>query len=88
MNASPAAEEDARQYVIENYTQILYKEKSKNAILQIDKDGHVVKEFFSFSEICQAFNVPRADNVFNVLKGRQKSAYGYYWMYKKDVKDT
>lgn len=82
------AEEDARQYVIENYTQILYEEKSKNAILQIDKDGHVVKEFFSFSEICQAFNVPRADNVFNVLKGRQKSAYGYYWMYKKDVKDT
>ena len=36
------AEEDARQYVIENYTQILYKEKSKNAILQIDKDEYML----------------------------------------------
>ena len=79
------AEKDARQYIIENYAQILYEERSKNAILQLDKDGNVVKEFFSFSEICQTFNKPRADNVFNVLKGRQKSAYGYHWKYKKDM---
>ena len=79
------ADEEARQYIAENYVQILEDERDKNTIVQIDKAGNVVKEFYSFNEICQAFNVPRADNVKNVLKGKQKSAYGYYWKYKKDA---
>ena len=60
-------------------------ERCKNAIVQLDKEGNVVKEFYSFNEICQAFNVPRADNVKNVLKGKQKSAYGYFWKYKEEM---
>ena len=79
------ARRDANQYIAENYAQIMDEERSKNAILQIDKDGKVVKEFYSFNDICQYFNVPRADNVRNVLKGRQKSAYGYFWKLKKDL---
>ena len=82
------AEEDTRIYISENYHQILNDERSKNAILQIDKDGNIIKEFYSLNEICHAFNVPRADNVSNVLKGRQKTAYGYYWKYKKNVSNT
>lgn len=74
---------DARCYIAENYDQILRDERCKNTIIQLDKDGNVVKEFYSFNEICQAFNVPRADNVKNVLKGKQKSAYGYFWKYKE-----
>lgn len=78
-------EEEASQYISNNYLKILEEEKNKNAIVQIDNDGQIVREFYSFNEICQAFDVPRADNVKNVLKGRQKSAYGYYWKYKKDL---
>lgn len=79
------AEEEARQYIADNYGNILNEEREKNAIAQIDKNGNVVREFYSFNEICQAFNVPRADNVRNVLKGKQKSAYGYFWKYKRDM---
>ena len=49
-------------------------------------NGNVAKEFHSFDEIISYFNVTRADNVKNALAGRQKSAYGYGWKYKKDLK--
>lgn len=79
------AEEEARNFITTNYAQILDEERSKNAVVQLDKEGNVIREFYSFNEICQAFNVPRADNVRNVLTGKQKSAYGYFWKYKKDM---
>lgn len=79
------AEFNARCYIAENYSQLLDAERSKNAIVQLDTNGNIVKEFYSFNEICQAFNVPRADNVKNVLKGKQKTAYGYIWKYKKEI---
>ena len=75
----------AEQYVREHGRQIISEVQSARTIVQIDKEGNVVREFTSFLEICQAFNVPRADNVRNVLKGKQKSAYGYYWKYKRDL---
>lgn len=79
------AQENAVRYINENYSEILNEERDKNAVVQIDKNGNIVREFNSFNEICQAFNVPRADNVRNVLHGRQKSAYGFFWKYKKDM---
>ena len=75
----------ATQYVKEHGRQIISEVQSALTIVQIDKEGKIVREFSSFLEICQAFNVPRADNVRNVLNGKQKSAYGYYWKYKKDM---
>jgi hypothetical protein len=75
----------AARYIREHERQIIDDVQSARTIVQIDKEGNVVREFSSFLEICQAFNVPRADNVRNVLKGKQKSAYGYYWKYKKDM---
>ncbi len=75
----------AARYVRENGRQIISNDQLARTIVQIDKDGNVVREFTSFLEICQAFNVPRADNVRNALNGKQKSAYGYYWKYKKDM---
>ena len=78
-------EEEVEQIVRENYMQILHEEREKKAIVQLDKEGKVIREYFSFNEICQAFNVPRSDNVKNVLKGKQKSAYGFLWKYKKDL---
>ena len=79
------AEKEAVQYIKENYVQILNDEKDRNTIVQIDRNGNVIREFYSLNEICQFFNVPRPDNICNVLKGRQKSAYGYYWKYKKSL---
>lgn len=79
------AKEEAIKYITDNYDKILQEERSKNAIVQLDEDGNVVKEFYSFNEICHAFNVLRAENVKNVLRGKQKTAYGYYWKYKKDL---
>jgi len=76
---------DGLDYIIRNKSQILKEERSKNAILQIDKNGNIIKEFYSTNEICQEFNVARADNIGNVLRGKQKTAYGYYWKYKRDV---
>ena len=75
----------ASDYVRKYGRQILNEIQAANTIVQIDKDGNAVREFTSFLEICQAFNVPRADNVRNVLKGKQKSAYGFFWKYKKDM---
>ena len=75
----------AAQYVREHGRQIISEVQAAQTIVQIDKEGNVVREFTSFLEICQTFNVPRAENVRNVLNGKQKSAYGYYWKYKKDM---
>lgn len=75
----------AERYVIEHGRQIISENQSARTIVQIDKEGNVVREFTSFLEICQAFNVPRADNVRNVLNGKQKSAYGFFWKYKRDM---
>ena len=53
-------------------TEIIDDMLSASTIVQIDKEGKVVREYTSLLEICQAFNVPRADNVRNVLNGKQK----------------
>lgn len=75
-------EAEVIQIINENQAQIINFERSQKTILQLDKLGNVVREFKSFNEICHAFNVPRADNVRNVLRGKQKTAYGFLWKYK------
>ena len=57
----------------------------RRPVCAIDEEGNVALTFQSFNEIAQHFGVVRPDNVRNVLKGRQKSAYGYYWKYKRDL---
>lgn len=74
--------ENIRQYINEHSRSILQKSKEADIILQIDKEGNVVKEFLDADEIRQTFNITRIDNITNVLKGRQKTAYGYFWKYK------
>ena len=76
---------DADHYVEANKDYFIKREMDEKAIVQIDKDGQTVREFYSTWAICQAFNVRRADNVRNVLNGKQKTAYGYYWKYKRDL---
>lgn len=75
----------AAQYVRENGKQIIEGARLARTIVQIDKEGNVIKEYSSILEICQAFNIERGDNIRNVLKGKQKTAYGFFWKYKKDM---
>ena len=76
----------AAQYIRENGKQIIEETRLGKAIVQLDKEGNVIKEYGSILEICQAFNIERGDNIRNVLKGKQKTAYGFFWKYKKDMK--
>lgn len=75
------AEEDTVSYINKNFDKI---KRGKN-ILQIDKEGNVVKEYVSVNEICNVLNLKRGDNIRNVLTGKQKTAYGYFWKYNKDL---
>ena len=71
------------QYLNENRDAVLYKRSKGRIIQQIDTEGNVVKEYTSNKEVAEALNLARIDNVLNVLKGRQKSAYGFFWKYKE-----
>jgi DNA gyrase/topoisomerase IV subunit B len=75
----------ASRFVGEYGKQIIEESRLARAIVQIDKEGNVIKEYSSILEICQAFNRERGDNIRNVLNGKQKTAYGFFWKYKKDM---
>ena len=77
-------EDIIQQYVEENADDILRRSKKGKIIQQLDKNGNVLREFLSNTQICEAFGILRTDNIDNVLKGRQKTAYGYYWRYKDE----
>lgn len=70
------------QYVSENAAAIIRKAREGMIIQQIDKDGSVIREFLTWDEIREEMNIARIDNILNVVKGRQNSAYGYFWRYK------
>lgn len=76
---------DTMDLIYNNSIRILQEERSKKIIVQIDKDDNIVKRYQSLNEICHEFNVSRPANVINVLKGKQKTAYGYYWKYEHDL---
>lgn len=50
--------------------------------------GEVVNEYQSINDICEELNIVRPDNIRNVLRGKQKTAYGYIWKYKKDYEEA
>lgn len=78
------SETAAEEYIKENAFYILTEYWSENAILQLDEGNNICRVFTSFNDIAQCFGVKRPDNVRNVLKGLQKSAYGYNWCFAKD----
>lgn len=50
-------------------------------IIQITVDGNFIKEWDSITEAQKYYNI---NNVATVCRGRQKTAGGFKWMYKKD----
>ncbi len=70
------------RYISENAQEIIRKVREEKIIQQLDKDGTIIREFNNWDEIREAFNIIRIDNILNVIRGRQKSAYGFQWRYK------
>ena len=77
-------EESIRHFVADNTEAILHEGKRGKIIQQLDKDGKVVREYVTKEQICEAFNIIRIDNITNVLKEKQKTAYGFFWRYKPE----
>lgn len=77
--------EEIRNYIEENKERILSENSPETTIVKIDKNGRVVKEYVSPSEIREEMGLSRLDNIYNVLVGKQRTAYGYIWRYKKDL---
>ena len=56
-------------------------EKFKKPILRYDLNGNFIKEWPSATDVGKEAN----DNICKCLKGKQKSAYGYKWVYKEEI---
>lgn len=74
-------EEEVWEYVCANADEF-FNEKDEKDILKINDMGEIVKEYHSLNDICEEMNLIRPENIRNVLRGVQKKAYGYYWMYR------
>jgi hypothetical protein len=70
---------DVEAYILENES--VYLEGS--VILKLDKAGNVIKEYANIAEIMNDLNLSYSTNIYNVLEGKQKTAYGYVWKWKK-----
>lgn len=80
-------EKEVTEYVRNNIDELL-KMKNDKVILKINDLGEVVNEYQSINDICEELNIVRPDNIRNVLRGKQKTAYGYIWKYKKDYEEA
>ena len=57
------------------------KQTSNRHIGMFNSDNKLVKDFNSIIEAAAFFNKTSRVNIDNVLQGKQKSAYGYFWKY-------
>ena len=77
--------EEIRSYIEANKEDILANNKPENTIVQIDKNGKIVKEYIYPSDIKEEMGLSNMTNIYNALEGKQRHAYGYVWRYKKDL---
>lgn len=54
---------------------------NKKPILQYDMDGNFIKEYESINSAARDLG-GRVDNISAMLRGKQKSSYGFIWEYK------
>ena len=54
---------------------------SNKKIGMFDKDNNLIQEFDSIVTAYKTLNKPSRVNIDNVLQGKQKTAYGYFWKY-------
>ena len=80
-----ASWEIIRQHIEHNKEQILKEHLPETTIVQMDTNGKIIREYASSADVKEAFKLKDMRNIYNVLEGRQKHAYGYIWRYKKDM---
>jgi hypothetical protein len=63
----------------------IMKDKFNKPVFQFDKNGNIIREHQSLTEACIFINKPnRQGDITSCCKGKQKTAFGYIWKYKKD----
>lgn len=75
--------EDLKEYIEEHQDEILAEYYNSKTILQLDSYGNILGEYNDIQEIAEKLKCD-GESVRHVLKGNQKTAYGYRWCYKKD----
>ena len=70
------------EYIVYNREAIIEKRTRHKIIQQLSLQGDLIKEYRSIDEVRDALSLKRVDNITNVIKGRQKTAYGYVWRKK------
>ena len=73
------------EYIAHNRESIIEKRTRHKIIQQLSLQGDLIKEYRSIDEVREAFSLTRVDNIMNVIKGRQKTAYGYVWRKKYEL---
>jgi hypothetical protein len=62
----------------------LMKGKNTKPIYQFNLDGKLINKFDSLTEACKYINKPgRMGDITACCKGKQKTAFGFIWKYKK-----
>lgn len=72
------------RYVYMNADRIIAEANSDKIILKISPLGKVVGEYQSIDLICEELNIVRPDNIRNVLRHKQDTAFGFIWRYKNE----
>ena len=70
------------EYIAYNKDAIIEKRTRHKIIQQLSLQGELIREYRSIDEVREALSLKRVDNIMNVIKGRQKTAYGYVWKKK------
>ena len=73
------------KYIAHNRETIIEKRTRHKIVQQLSLQGDLIKEYRSIDEVREALSLTRTDNIMNVIKGRQKTAYGYVWRRTSDV---
>ncbi|MBO5708937.1 MAG: GIY-YIG nuclease family protein [Bacteroidales bacterium] len=73
------------KYIAHNRETIIEKRTRHKIVQQLSLQGDLIKEYRSIDEVREALSLTRTDNIMNVIKGRQKTAYGYVWRRASDV---
>lgn len=71
----------AEDYVHENATVLLDLLIDEHTVYQLNEDGSIKAKFDSQLEAAMAMGAKTAANINNVLRCKQKMAYGYKWVY-------
>lgn len=73
------------KYIARNRETIIEKRTRHKIVQQLSLQGDLIKEYRSIDEVREALSLTRTDNIMNVIKGRQKTAYGYVWRRASNV---